>query len=202
MLWIGIFFDKINAVDFGHQVFWYINWTTKATKSQPTIYKKQWQQVSGVLFPSYSLLLSSKVCTLYDSFNTSLLFLINLVSTFTNKTFWSCFWLMEFSGSCKCDLNNLVIGTIRSGRTIQGKSEWNVVVTNTCSNCTQSSIKLQCIAFQTLVPIDPSIVTVRYNTCLLINGRPLPPSGTVNFSYVWDPPFLLRPTRSTVGPCN
>ncbi|XP_004514603.1 TPD1 protein homolog 1B-like [Cicer arietinum] len=100
-----------------------------------------------------------------------------------------------------CSLNNITIGTTRSGREIKDMPEWNVVVINNC-NCTQSSLVLSCVGFKTLEPVDPSIFLVRNNTCLLIKGNPLPAFGTVNFSYVWYPPFIMRPTSSVIGPCK
>lgn len=107
---------------------------------------------------------------------------------------------MNILGSHGCSVRDIVVGTIRSGREIDGVPEWNVVVNNHC-NCTQSHIKFACIGFQTKEPVDPAILFVRYNTCLLIRGSPLAPFGTVKFSYAWDPPFLLRPSSTVVGPC-
>ncbi|KAK7393088.1 hypothetical protein VNO78_21540 [Psophocarpus tetragonolobus] len=98
-------------------------------------------------------------------------------------------------GSCYCNLNNINIGTTRSGRQIQGKPEWNVVVKNNC-NCTQSQIRLNCKGFQTLENVSPSILSVQGDICLLINGNPLNPFTTVSFSYVWDLPFAFIPSTS------
>jgi len=92
-------------------------------------------------------------------------------------------------------LNNINIATTRSGRTILGKPEWNVVVTNNC-NCAQSQIKLQCKGFQTTEIVSRSILSIQEDTCLLINGNPLKGFGSVSFSYAWDPPFLLMPLTS------
>ena len=98
-------------------------------------------------------------------------------------------------------MNNITIGTTRSGREINGMPEWNVVVTNDC-NCVQSHLTLSCVGFKTLEPVDPSILKVGDGDCLLINGNPLPGFGTVKFSYVWYPPFIMWPKRSTIGSCN
>ncbi|XP_058745768.1 uncharacterized protein LOC131618594 [Vicia villosa] len=103
--------------------------------------------------------------------------------------------------SIGCSLNNITIGTTRSGREINNTPEWNVVVTNNC-NCIQSQLTLTCTGFKTLQPVDPSILSVTNGVCLLINGKPLPPFGSVKFSYVWYPPFVMWPKSSTIGSCN
>ncbi|XP_027367494.1 uncharacterized protein LOC113873539 [Abrus precatorius] len=112
------------------------------------------------------------------------------------------FLTLIIKGSCDCSLNNINIGTRRSGREIQGKPEWNVTVINNCS-CAQSQIKLACKGFQSAESIDPSVLSMTGDSCILINGNPLNGFATVNFSYAWDPPFLLLPTSSVlVAPCS
>ncbi|XP_017438385.1 protein TAPETUM DETERMINANT 1 [Vigna angularis] len=98
-------------------------------------------------------------------------------------------------GSSYCNLNNINIESTRSGRTILGKPEWNVVVKNNC-NCTQSQIRLSCRGFQTTEIVSRSILAVEGDSCLLINGNPLKGFATVSFSYAWDPPFILMPLTS------
>ncbi|XP_017438384.2 protein TAPETUM DETERMINANT 1 [Vigna angularis] len=98
-------------------------------------------------------------------------------------------------GSSYCNLNNINIESTRTGRTILGKPEWNVVVKNNC-NCTQSQIRLQCQGFQTTEVVSPSILALEGDSCLLINGSPLKGFATVSFSYAWDPPYFLRPLTS------
>ncbi|XP_009778159.1 TPD1 protein homolog 1B-like [Nicotiana sylvestris] len=101
---------------------------------------------------------------------------------------------------CGCDLNNITIGTIRSGNEIQGKPEWNVVVVNNC-DCPMQNLFLSCNDFQTTEPVDPSIFKPSGdNTCIVNNGSSIQPKDTVKFSYAWDPPFFLRPT-SVVTSC-
>ncbi|XP_047970181.1 TPD1 protein homolog 1-like [Salvia hispanica] len=92
----------------------------------------------------------------------------------------------------KCGVNELVIGTVRSGRQIGGKPEWNVQVVNNC-NCSQSNIVLTCSGFQTVKPVDPSIFQRNGDHCSVNGGRPLLPRADVKFSYAWDPPFFLFP---------
>ncbi|KAG6761634.1 hypothetical protein POTOM_034862 [Populus tomentosa] len=103
-------------------------------------------------------------------------------------------------GSCDCSLNNINIGTVRSGKEISGQAEWNVTVVNNCQ-CAQSQIQLSCTGFQTVENIDPSILSRQGDACLLINGSSLEASASVNFSYAWDPPFLLLPLGSVIHGC-
>ncbi|MED6111511.1 hypothetical protein PIB30_052952 [Stylosanthes scabra] len=109
--------------------------------------------------------------------------------------------ILIVKGSCDCSLNNINIGTTRSGKEIQGKPEWNVSVINNCS-CAQSQIQLACQGFQSAESVDPSILSVKSDTCLLINGKPLQGFDSVVFSYAWDPPFLLLPKSSVLGTCS
>jgi len=109
-------------------------------------------------------------------------------------------WCNENAGLCDCSLNNINIGTVRSGREISGQPEWNVTVTNNC-RCAQSQIKLSCMGFQTVESVDPSIFVKNGDTCLLINGNSLEASASVHFSYAWDPPFLLLPVGSVIHGC-
>ncbi|GMN45470.1 hypothetical protein TIFTF001_014659 [Ficus carica] len=98
-----------------------------------------------------------------------------------------------------CSINDINIGTVRSGREIEGKPEWNVTVINNCG-CSQKSIKLGCKGFQTAEPVDPLILlkSKEGETCLLINGSSLVGFQSVRFSYAWDPPFLLLPLDSSI----
>lgn len=60
------------------------------------------------------------------------------------------------AASGKCRLNDFVIGTVRSGNTRAGATEWNVEIVNNC-NCAQSNVLVSCQGFQTVEPINPTI---------------------------------------------
>ncbi|KAM3309346.1 TPD1 protein 1A [Capsicum chacoense] len=97
-------------------------------------------------------------------------------------------------GTSGCDLNNITVGTIRSGDEINGMPQWNVVVVNNC-DCPMQNMFVSCYDFQTTEPVDPTIFKpIGNNTCSINNGSSIRPKDTVRFSYAWDPPFLLRPT--------
>ncbi|RDX98064.1 hypothetical protein CR513_19064, partial [Mucuna pruriens] len=111
-------------------------------------------------------------------------------TTFNKYLISILFLTFVIKGSSYCNLNNIIVGTTRSGREINGVPEWNVVVTNNCS-CTQSQIRFACNGFRTVESVSPSILSVQGDTCLLINGNPLKGFATVSFSYAWDPAFVF-----------
>ncbi|EXB80734.1 hypothetical protein L484_008514 [Morus notabilis] len=111
----------------------------------------------------------------------------------------SCLINKGLSGN-NCSLDDINIGTVRTGREIKEKPEWNVTVINNCG-CAQKAIELSCKGFQTAEPLDPSTLlqSKQGDTCLLINGSSLEGFDSVRFSYAWDPPFLLLPVDSLIS---
>lgn len=108
-------------------------------------------------------------------------------------------FINEGSAIGSCSLDTINIGTQRSGREIGGQPEWNVQVINNC-DCPQKKIVLSCPGFQTVEPVDPSILSKQGDTCLLINGGIVQPGSSVSFSYAWDPPVIMFP-RFSVPQC-
>ncbi|XP_049364190.1 TPD1 protein homolog 1A-like [Solanum verrucosum] len=109
-----------------------------------------------------------------------------------------CFTLLLLTlltkGIWSCGLNNITIGTIRSGVEIKGMPEWNVVVVNNC-DCPMQKLVLSCYDFKTTEPVDPTIFKpLGNNACSVNNGNAIKGKDTIKFSYAWDPPFFLRPT--------
>ncbi|KAF5748160.1 hypothetical protein HS088_TW04G00110 [Tripterygium wilfordii] len=105
----------------------------------------------------------------------------------------------------KCFMTLLILnlatkGTVRSGKEIQGKTEWSVTVTNTCV-CAQSRIILRCPGFQSVEHINPDILYKQGDDCVLVRGSSLPASASVTFSYAWDPPFIMFPKSSIIAGC-
>ncbi|KAL0016433.1 hypothetical protein SO802_003502 [Lithocarpus litseifolius] len=123
------------------------------------------------------------------------------MATVTMSFILILFLSLVSKGFCACSLDNININTIRSGREIQGKPEWNVTVINNC-NCPQKLIKLTCKGFQTLENVDPSILSKVGDKCLLIGGNQLGGSASVKFSYAWDPAYIFWPSESTIVGCG
>ncbi|KAK9945961.1 hypothetical protein M0R45_011449 [Rubus argutus] len=100
-----------------------------------------------------------------------------------------------------CTNNDIKIVTTGSGRVVQGKPEWNVVVTNSCK-CPQAKIKVNIKAFQSVEPVNSSILSqLDVITYMLINGDTLAPGASVKFSYAWDFAFRIFPADSLSIPC-
>lgn len=85
-----------------------------------------------------------------------------------------------------------------TGVQIQGKPEYKVTVTNDCI-CSQSELELQCTGFQSLEGIDPAVLRIDGDKCLLNNGVPLHGSESITFKYAWDTKFNLVPLSSQIN---
>ncbi|XP_045828882.1 uncharacterized protein LOC123920632 [Trifolium pratense] len=91
-----------------------------------------------------------------------------------------------------CSLNNIVVKQ-KPGKEFPW---WDVNVSNNCS-CTQSQVKFNCTEFTNYTPsVDPSILN---KDCLLIQGRPLHYSESVNFSYVLTEQFTFQTISSEIA---
>lgn len=90
----------------------------------------------------------------------------------------------------------------RTGRYIQGKPEWTVDIYNSC-NCAVYGISLSCPEFETVEPVDPSVmVRSGDGRCLIIQGNPLMPGGLAKFNYAWDTPFSFLVRQIDPVGCN
>ncbi|KAH7524616.1 hypothetical protein FEM48_Zijuj06G0138200 [Ziziphus jujuba var. spinosa] len=68
---------------------------------------------------------------------------------------------------------------------VQDKPEWKVTIKNDC-DCSQKLVTLECTGFETVEPVDPSIMSFSGSVCLLINGQPFLNSDPISFNYAWD----------------
>lgn len=100
-------------------------------------------------------------------------------------------------GYSKCSLEDIHVTQTITGLTVKGKQELNVTIANECS-CAQSNLKLDCRGFQSRKPVDPSILKVSGNVCLVNGGKPIL-EGAVEFSYAWDTPFSFDPISSLIS---
>lgn len=71
--------------------------------------------------------------------------------------------------------------------------ELKVTVTNNCV-CSQSQVMFKCDGFQTNEAVDPTILTISDDVCIL--QKVIPPFETIEFLYAWDPPFPFQPISS------
>ena len=97
-----------------------------------------------------------------------------------------------FVGHGQCALKDITVGTERTSRHIQGKQEWKVMF--------QQALVVSCPGFQTVEKVDPRLFAPMSGTnrCVVNGGRPIAPSGKVEFLYAWDPPSFFVPLFSQV----
>lgn len=85
----------------------------------------------------------------------------------------------------QCTLSNLEVHQYDTGRPYQGTSLFAVTIINRCTPlCDQSNVKLNCTGFKTVKPIDPSILNVSSDVCIVKNGQPITIDDPVNFRYI------------------
>ncbi|XP_027930798.1 uncharacterized protein LOC114186919 [Vigna unguiculata] len=122
------------------------------------------------------------------------------MATSTIKLFTTILFFVFFSqGYSKCSLKDIHVSQAITGLTVKGKPEMNVTIANWCS-CAQSNLKLDCRGFQSTKAINPSILNVSGNVCLVNGGKPLL-KAAVEFSYAWDTSFSFDPISSSIS-CN
>ncbi|ESQ53966.1 hypothetical protein EUTSA_v10027525mg [Eutrema salsugineum] len=86
-----------------------------------------------------------------------------------------------------CHLSDLSIKQSKTGKIVQNKPEWEVRVKNPCLECRLHYIKLSCVGFNSVTPIDPSAsFTHVRDVCYLRSGFYIHPREEVVFTYVWD----------------
>ncbi|XP_057450752.1 uncharacterized protein LOC130742666 [Lotus japonicus] len=96
-----------------------------------------------------------------------------------------------------CSLKDLSLSQSKTGAKVQGKPEYSVSITNKCA-CVQSDVKLNCRGFKTVEKIDPSLLQVLGDECLVNYGNSIY-RDAVNFTYAWDRPFPLFPISSQIS---
>lgn len=104
---------------------------------------------------------------------------------------------MIISGYSQCSLSDIHVNQSRTGRTVNGKSQWTVYITNWCA-CVQTNVQLDCKWFQTVEAIEPSLLQVSGDVCLVSAGQPIW-KGAIEFNYAWDTQFPLTPISSIVA---
>ncbi|KAK7815343.1 hypothetical protein CFP56_001735 [Quercus suber] len=73
-------------------------------------------------------------------------------------------------GNCECNLSQVTIKQSKTGEVVQQKPVWSVTINNGCP-CSQSDLKLSCNGFQTVKPVDHSVLSKSGNECLVNNGN-------------------------------
>jgi len=100
-------------------------------------------------------------------------------------------------GYGKCSLRDIVVNQAKTGHILGGKPEWTVSITNECA-CPQSNVQLNCKGFQTAEIVQPSLLKILGDICLLNAGQPIQKDAII-FNYAWDTQFSLNPISSQVS---
>ncbi|XP_057422067.1 uncharacterized protein LOC130715927 [Lotus japonicus] len=100
-------------------------------------------------------------------------------------------FLMIYEGYGTCSLDDLAIKQYSAERSIHGKPIWMVSITNKCS-CPFYRVHLTCHGFQTALAMDPSVLRVLGDVCILNGDNPIY-RHILYFEYAWDQPFPFTP---------
>ncbi|KAL3745466.1 hypothetical protein ACJRO7_014552 [Eucalyptus globulus] len=100
--------------------------------------------------------------------------------------------LLVGKGNCQYSPQDIEIVQSQTGAIVQRKPEWNVTINKNC-HCTILNASLVCPGFQTVEPIDPSVLYIQGDGCLLNGGQAI--TQAISFSYAWDDsyPFKIDP---------
>ncbi|KAI3442178.1 uncharacterized protein J3R85_001499 [Psidium guajava] len=100
--------------------------------------------------------------------------------------------LLVGKGDCQCFPKDIEIVQSKTGAVVQQKPEWKVTINKNCP-CAILNASLVCPGFQTVEPIDPSVMHKQGDGCLLNRGEPI--IQPISFSYAWDDsyPFKIDP---------
>jgi len=117
----------------------------------------------------------------------------------TFEWIWSnLIWAFLTGYAYRCDVSHIKVKTVRTGITVEGQPQYQVIVTNECP-CAQSSVYLRCLGFSTVQPINPGVLKVKGDSCLINNGRPIVKGKPVSFKYSFLQPTDLIPQRSKIS---
>ncbi|XP_031477921.1 TPD1 protein homolog 1-like isoform X2 [Nymphaea colorata] len=83
-----------------------------------------------------------------------------------------------------------------------GIPTYTVRIINVCvTGCSISDVHLACGWFSTARSINPAIFRrLRYNDCLINDGKPIPTGGSVSFQYANTFPYTLSVSSATCNP--
>ncbi|KDP44494.1 hypothetical protein JCGZ_16327 [Jatropha curcas] len=104
------------------------------------------------------------------------------------------FLILVSQGNGKqCDEeSSFVITQAPTGVKVGNKPEWKVTVKNDCL-CSRASVALGCTGFQTTEKLNPSIIAVEGDKCVVkVNGGLLQGYESFSFTYAWDSQFNFK----------
>lgn len=107
-----------------------------------------------------------------------------------------------FTGSLGCSTWNIKVSMARTGSFVKEETEWRVDVYNSC-NCPVYGIVLSCPDFETVEPVDPSLMLRSGDGRCLINlGHAVNPGTFIRFHYAWNSQFAFDVRQLDPVGCN
>ncbi|XP_050212023.1 uncharacterized protein LOC126662172 [Mercurialis annua] len=102
-------------------------------------------------------------------------------------------------GNCICStVSDFLFSQTTTGKKIGNNVQYKMIIKNDCS-CARSDIKLDCHGFSSIEKIDPAILKINGDECLLINGGILHAFESVSFTYTSDKLLQTRAIESTLA---
>lgn len=74
--------------------------------------------------------------------------------------------------------------------------EYRVDISNNCPYCVQKNVKINCPNFESVEYVDPSILSVSGDICLVNGGKPVVKNVNVTFHYAWNNSFAWNNSPS------
>ncbi|CAN6464653.1 unnamed protein product [Victoria cruziana] len=101
-----------------------------------------------------------------------------------------------------CSTQDVVLHQAATTPLPSGIPTYTVNIINVCvTGCSISDVHLACRWFSTARAINPAIFRrLRYNDCLVNDGKPIPAGGSVSFQYAQTYPYTLSVSSATCNP--
>ncbi|RRT64304.1 hypothetical protein B296_00030240 [Ensete ventricosum] len=101
-----------------------------------------------------------------------------------------------------CRPSDITISQTRTGSIVEGKPEYEVMVSNNCK-CLQSQVLLQCYGLSSVEPVNRhAIRPVDEERCIVGDGRPISRRTPVKFKYAWMTPQDFPVISTQIQNCH
>ncbi|KAL1319681.1 hypothetical protein HN51_064473 [Arachis hypogaea] len=99
----------------------------------------------------------------------------------------------------QCRESDLFLTQKPTGAIVKGKAEWEVTISTGCAKCNFPGVRVNCLGFQTVEPINTSILgKPEGGLCLVAKGRPISRSQPVTFKYASDTSFPFHAVETKI----
>ena len=107
-------------------------------------------------------------------------------SSSSSRDLWPC--ARRQCAARVCRLADIKISVKKTGRLVEGQSEYKVTIAIQCSY-PQGSIYVRCLGLPSVEPVDATrIRPVDGQHCLVAGGRQIPRGTLLTFTYAWKTP--------------